>query len=102
MTIIFSRIGKQMEETIQEYIVRSFEKAFIDTNWLKGYLCLRCHPKGLLTDDRPDGTTWCPYCGKDPLMHGPEIPVKPIKEKLKMRGSRATAMWVDEIYRMDI
>lgn len=86
-----------MAQTIQEYLRNVIEKEWTDRNWLKGYLCLRCDPKGLLTlDNKEDGTTWCPFCGKDPLMHGPEY--KPFKDPNFIKPNQLRSVAPDDAY----
>jgi hypothetical protein len=86
-------------ESLEDYLKLEFKKAWITAAWLEGCLCLRCHPEGVWAVWENVPKSWCPICGKDPLMHGPALPeIVPIKEKLKMQGSKASAIWFDELF----
>ena len=63
-----------MSEDIVEYLTKQLREAYTTLAWQKGMFCLRCDPLGLpciVTEHREH--PWCPYCGRDPLLHGPEL-----------------------------
>jgi hypothetical protein len=65
-------------ENLEDYLKLEFKKAWITAAWLEGCLCLRCHPEGVWAVWENVPKSWCPICGKDPLMHGPEY--KPVED----------------------
>lgn len=64
-----------MSEDIVEYLTKQLREAYTTLAWQRGLFCLRCDPDYGIpcihteSKDQP----WCPYCGKDPLFHGPEL-----------------------------
>ena len=92
-------------EDIVEYLTKQIRVAYTTLAWQKGLFCLRCDPLGLPcihteSKDQP----WCPYCGKDPLFHGPELrdrvffDVKVDKDRPKWQGLRPALVIQDELY----
>lgn len=102
-------------EDIIEYLARQIRVSYTTLAWQKGMFCLRCDPLGIpciKTESREH--PWCPYCGKDPLFHGPLLmdrvfhvrdggymgftTVKDVRAgDSRWRGSRPQKVIIDEI-----